>query len=144
MLKTLYNYSFCVLKSTLEIKANRQGYQTCMWFYTDIYSDSTFNSNVQAAGIGICMLEYEVSDSVYYRWVKMFWMSCHITSFNTLIICCFLLQQQLGYLVSSGIRRGTSSQGFEVSVQSDHRPGKIDENIEYFLLVVGVSKSIWV
>jgi len=43
-------------------------------------------------------------------------------------------QEQLGYIVFSGIRRSNGAQGLRVIVQSDRHPAFVDQRIEQFLI----------
>ena len=44
-----------------------------------------------------------------------------------------LFQEQLGYIVFSGVRRSNGAQGLRVIVQSDRNPEYLDKRIEQFL-----------
>ena len=44
-----------------------------------------------------------------------------------------MLQEQLGYIVFSGVRRSNGAQGLRVIVQSDRHPEYLDTRIESFL-----------
>lgn len=48
-------------------------------------------------------------------------------------------QQQLGYIVFSGIRRSNGVQGLRIIVQSNKHPAFLDERIEEFLKNMKVS-----
>lgn len=48
-------------------------------------------------------------------------------------------QEQLGYLVFSGIRRSSGAQGLRIIIQSDKKPQDIEERIESFIEKMGVS-----
>ena len=61
-------------------------------------------------------------------------------SFCCYFKCFYLSQEQLGYIVFSGLRRSNGAQGFRVIVQSDRHPKYIDERVEAFLTSMGVSR----
>ena len=44
-----------------------------------------------------------------------------------------VLQEQLGYIVFSGVRRSNGAQGLRVIVQSDRNPEYLDKRIELFI-----------
>jgi insulysin len=48
-------------------------------------------------------------------------------------------QEQLGYLVFSGIRRSNGVQGLRVIVQSERHPSYVDQRVEAFLAKMEVS-----
>ena len=43
------------------------------------------------------------------------------------------LQEQLGYIVFSGVRRSNGAQGFRIIVQSDRHPAFLDTRVESFI-----------
>lgn len=51
----------------------------------------------------------------------------------------FYFQEQLGYIVMSGIRKSSGVQGLRVIVQSDKHPLYVEERIEAFLAQMKVS-----
>lgn len=48
-------------------------------------------------------------------------------------------QEQLGYIVFSGMRRSNGTQGLRMIVQSDRHPREVDERVECFLESLDVS-----
>lgn len=51
-------------------------------------------------------------------------------------------QEQLGYIVFSGVRRSNGTQGLRIIVQSDKHPIYVDERVEAFLASMGVSQHL--
>jgi secreted Zn-dependent insulinase-like peptidase len=51
----------------------------------------------------------------------------------------FTYQEQLGYIVFSGIRRSNGVQGLRVIVQSERHPSYVDQRVEAFLATMEVS-----
>lgn len=54
-------------------------------------------------------------------------------------VCMF--QEQLGYIVFSGIRRSNGVQGLRIIVQSDRHPAYVDTRIEQFLVQMKVRNN---
>ena len=50
-------------------------------------------------------------------------------------------QEQLGYIVTSGVRRAHGTQGIKFLIQSDRHPQYVDERIEDFIKQFSVSMS---
>lgn len=56
-----------------------------------------------------------------------------------MVVCMF--QEQLGYIVFSGIRRSNGVQGLRIIVQSDRHPAYVDTRIEQFLIQMMVRNT---
>jgi insulysin len=55
----------------------------------------------------------------------------------------FPIQEQLGYIVFSGIRRSNGVQGLRVIVQSERHPSYVDQRVEAFLAKMEVSSLMF-
>jgi insulysin len=55
----------------------------------------------------------------------------------------YVNQEQLGYIVFSGIRRSNGVQGLRVIVQSERHPSYVDQRVEAFLTKMEVSLLVF-